>query len=86
MLAIEFDQLMFEVTEGSIKNIGPTNKSVSAKLFGVTEANARAFGDKRVKLEFADEDGNIIHIALFPSEATAIRQSLEELEDGPVFD
>ena len=86
MLAIEFDQLMFEVTDGSIKNIGPTNKSVSAKLFGVTDATAREFGDKRIKLEFADEDGNEIQIALFPSEATAIRRALEDLEHGPIFE
>lgn len=87
MLTVDFDSLMLELKEGAVKNVGPANTAATVKLYGVTEAEARAFGDKRVKLVFADDEGNEIEVALFPEHARAIRAGIEDLEDeSPVFE
>lgn len=87
MLSLTLSDFMIELKDGSIKNVGPANKSASAKLFDVTEAKAREFGDKRVKLVFEDEDGNEIQVALFPEDVRAIVKDVERLEDdSPVFE
>lgn len=78
---------MVELNEGSIKNVGPTNKSATVKLFDVEEAEAREFGDKRVKLVFEDEDGNEVQVSLFPEDVRKIVEDVEALEDdSPVFE
>ena len=87
MLALDIDQFMIELKEGSLKNVGPTNKSASVKLFDVETAGAREFGDKRVKLEFEDEDGNEVQVSLFPESVRSLCEDIEELEhDSPVFE
>ncbi|MCU4925711.1 hypothetical protein OB905_06890 [Halobacteria archaeon AArc-dxtr1] len=87
MLALTLEDFMVELNEGSIKNVGPTNKSATAKLFDVTEAEARAFGDKRVKLVFEDDDGNEIQISLFPEHVEKIVDDVAKLEDeSAIFD
>ncbi|GEM_PF-166025 len=86
MLTLSLEEFMIELKEGSVKNVGPTNKSATAKLFSVTEAEAREFGDKRVKLVFEDDEGNEVQIALFPEHARAIATDLASLEaESPVF-
>jgi hypothetical protein len=80
MLTVDFDSLMLELKDGVVKNVGPANTSASVKLYDVEEAEAREFGDKRVKLAFADDEGNEVEVALFPEHARAIRAGLEELE------
>ena len=78
---------MVELKDGALKNVGPANKSAEAKLFDVTDAEAREFGDKRVKCVFADEDGNEVQVALFPEEAREIARDIEELEaESRVFE
>jgi hypothetical protein len=78
---------MVELDEGSIKNVGGPTKSGTAKLFGVESAEARAFGDKRVKLAFEDADGNEVEVALFPEDLEAVLEDVEELRaDSPVFE
>lgn len=78
---------MVELKDGSLKNVGPTNKSAEAKLFDVSSAEAREFGDKRVKLVFEDDEGNEVQVALFPEEAREIARGIEALEEcSPVFD
>lgn len=72
---------MVELKDGSIKNVGPTNKSAEAKLFDVSSAEAREFGDKRVKLVFEDGEGNEVQVALFPDEASKIADDIEALEE-----
>lgn len=87
MFTISLDEFNVELKDGSIKNVGPTNKRATAKLFDVTEAEAREFGDRRVKLVFTDESGNEVQVALDPSEARSIAGGIERLEaDSPVFE
>ncbi|NKE34761.1 hypothetical protein GWG54_02815 [Natronococcus sp. JC468] len=87
MLSLSLEEFMVELNEGSIKNVGPTNKSATVKLFDVEEAEAREFGDKRVKLVFEDEDGNEVQVSLFPEDVRKIVDDVEALEDdSPVFE
>ena len=81
MLSVRLDEFMVELEDGSIKNVGAPNKSGTAKLYDVEEAEARAFGDERVKLSFADGEGNEVEVALSPSEARAIARDVESLEE-----
>jgi len=87
VLNLNLDSFMIELKDGSIKNVGPTNKSASAKLFGVETAQARAFGDSQVKIVATDGEGNELQIALDPEQAEAIVDDIESLrEEGRVFE
>ena len=87
MLNLLIDDFMVELTDGAIKNVGPSNKTGTAKLFDVTDAEAREFGDKRVKLAFEDDEGNEVEVALFPEDVREIVADVEALEeDSPVFE
>ncbi|ELY47271.1 hypothetical protein [Natronorubrum sulfidifaciens] len=87
MLTLSLEEFMVELNEGSIKNVGPTNKSATVKLFDVESAEAREFGDKRVKLVFEDADGSEIQVSLFPDDVRKIVDDIEKLEDdSPVFE
>jgi hypothetical protein len=87
VLTLQLDEFMVELKDGALKNVGPSNKSAETKLFGVTSAEAREFGDKRVKLVFEDDEGNEVQVALFPEEARKIGDDIEALEDeSPVFE
>ncbi|WP_137288788.1 hypothetical protein [Natronorubrum halophilum] len=87
MLTVTLEDFMVELNDGSIKNVGPTNKSATVKMFDVESAEARAFGDKRVKLVFEDEDGSEIQVSLFPEDVRKIVDDVDALEDeSPVFE
>ena len=87
MLALELEEFMIELKEGAIANVGPTNKAATAKLFDVEHAEAREFGDKRVKLVFEDGEGNELQVALFPDDVRKVVRDVEALEDdSPVFE
>ncbi|EMA47279.1 hypothetical protein [Halococcus saccharolyticus] len=87
MLTLNIDEFMLELKDGALKNVGPANKSAEAKLFDVASAEARAFGDKRVKLVFEDDEGNEVQVALFPDDASRVASDIEALEDdSPVFE
>ena len=87
MLNINLSDFMVELKDGSIQNVGPANKHAEAKLFDVEAAEAREFGDKRVKLVFSDESGNEVQVALFPEDARAVRDDLDALDaDSQVFE
>ncbi|PSP76417.1 hypothetical protein BRC81_12370 [Halobacteriales archaeon QS_1_68_20] len=87
MLSLELSEFMVEYEEGAIKNVGPTNKSATAKLFDVERVRAREFGDKRVKFVFEDDEGNEVQVALFPEHVREVQEDLRELEDdSPVFE
>jgi hypothetical protein len=87
VLSLQLDGFMIELTDGSIKNVGAPNKSGTAKLYDVDHAEARAFGDERVKLAFADDEGNEVAVALAPAEAQSIAREIESLEsESPVFE
>lgn len=87
MLNLNLESFMIELKDGSIANVGPTNKSASAKLFDVESAEAREFGDSQVKIVAEDADGNEIQIALSPAEAVSVAADIETLrEDSRVFE
>jgi hypothetical protein len=87
MLNVNVEEFMVEFKDGAIRNVGPANKRATAKLFDVSSAEAREFGDKRVKLVFEDDEGNEVQVALFPEDARAIVSDLDALaDDSPVFE
>ncbi|WP_123537512.1 hypothetical protein [Halosimplex salinum] len=87
MLSLDLDEFMFEVNDGAIKHVGPSNKTATAKLYDVAGVDVREFGDKRVKLAFEDEDGNEVEIALFPEQLREVARGIELLEaDSPVLE
>ncbi len=87
MLTLNLEEFMVELNDGSIKNVGAANKSATVKLFEVDSAEAREFGDKRVKLVLEDDDGNEVQVSLFPEQIRKIVSDVEELEaDSPVFE
>ena len=87
MLTLDFERFMFELTEGALKHVGPSNKTATAKLYDVEGVEVREFGDKRVKLAFEDEDGNEVEVALFPEHAREVARGIETLEgESGVFE
>jgi hypothetical protein len=87
VLSLQLEEFMIELKNGSIKNVGAPNKSATAKLYDVTDAETRAFGDERVKLSFADEEGNEVEVALPPAKARTIARGIESLEaESGVFE
>lgn len=81
MFTLDLDRFMFEIDEGTLKHVGASNKSATAKLYDVTDLEVREFGDERVKLAFADDDGNEVEVALFPDEAETAAAELDRLRD-----
>jgi hypothetical protein len=87
MFVLQLSDFVVELDDGAFKNVGASNKSGSAKLFDVESVEARAFGDKRVKCAFEDDEGNEVEVALFPEAARTLRQELEQLEaESAVFE
>ncbi|WP_339102835.1 hypothetical protein [Haloterrigena salinisoli] len=87
MLSLTLEDFMVELNDGSIKNVGPANKSATVKMFDVESAEAREFGDKRVKLVFEDEDGSEVQVSLFPEDVRKLASDIETLEEeSPAFD
>jgi len=80
MLTLDIDQFMLELKDGAFKNVGPSNKQATVKLYDVEGVDVREYGDKRVKLAFEDEQGSEVEVALFPEQARAVREGLELLE------
>ena len=81
MFTLDLDDFMFEPKEGTLKHVGPSNRTATAKLYDVEGVDVREFGDERVKLAFSDEDGNEVEVALFPAEAREVARGVELLED-----
>jgi hypothetical protein len=87
MFSLDLDEFMFELKDGALKHVGASNRSATAKLYDVALVDVRAFGDDRIKLGFADGDGNEVEVALFGPEARQVRREIEALEDeGRVFE
>ncbi len=87
MLSLDLDEFMFELSDGAIKHVGPSNREATAKLYDVEGLEVREFGDKRLKLAFEDEDGNKVEVALFPDQAREVVRGIELLkDDSPVFE
>lgn len=81
MLSLDLDRFMFELKDGAVKHVGPSNRTATAKLYDVEGIDVREFGDKRVKLGFEDEDGNEVEVALFPEVAREVARGIETLEE-----
>jgi len=81
MLTVDLDDFMFELKDGAIKHVGPSNRTATAKLYDVEGIDIREYGDKRVKLSFEDENGSEIEIALDPAQASEVARGIELLED-----
>lgn len=81
MLTLDLEEFMFELKEGAIKHVGPSNKTATAKLYDVEGVEVREFGDKRLKLAFTDEAGSEVEITLFPDEAREVVRGIELLEE-----
>jgi len=87
MLSLDVSEFLLELKEGAFKNVGPPNKAATVKLYDVEAAEAREFGDERVKLAFADGEGNEVEVALSPDRAEDVRAELAALaEESEVYD
>ncbi|MFC6757824.1 MULTISPECIES: hypothetical protein [Haloarcula] len=87
MLTLDIDQFMLELKDGAFKNVGPSNKQATVKMYDVEGVDVREYGDKRVKLAFEDEQGSEIEVALFPEQASAVADGLQLLEsESEVFE
>lgn len=82
MLTIDLDDFMFELKDGAIKHVGPSNRSATAKLYDIEGVDVREFGDERVKLAFEDEDGSEVEVALGPEQAVEVARGIETLEEN----
>ena len=80
MLTLDIDDFMLELKDGAFKNVGPSSKQATVKLYDVEGVDVREYGDKRVKLTFEDEQGSEIEVALFPEQVKAVAEGLEMLE------
>ena len=81
MFMLDMDDFVFELKDGALKHVGPSNRTATAKLYDIEGVEVREFGDERVKLAFSDEDGNEVEVALFPAEAREVARGVELLED-----
>jgi hypothetical protein len=87
MLTLDLESFMFELKEGALKHVGPSDKSATAKLYDIEGIETREFGDERVKLAFEDDEGNEVEVALFPEQAREVARGIELLEeDSRVFE
>jgi len=87
VLTLDIDDFMLELKDGVFKNVGPSNKRATVKLYDVEGVDVREYGDKRVKLAFEDEQGSEVEIALFPEQLEALSAGLETLrEESDVVD
>lgn len=81
MLTLRLDNFHIELKDGSIKNVAAPNKSATIKLYDIEDLAVDEFGDERVKLSVADEDGNTVELALFPEQARSVARSIDALAD-----
>jgi hypothetical protein len=80
MLTLDIDDFMLELKDGAFKNVGPSNKQATVKMYDIEGVDVREYGDKRVKIAFEDEQGSEVEVALFPEQAKAVADGLELLE------
>ena len=87
MLTLDIDDFTLELKDGAFKNVGPSNKQATVKMYDMDGVDVREYGDKRVKLAFEDEQGSEVEVALFPEQAREVRGELELLEsESDVFE
>ena len=81
MLALELDEFMVELKDGSIKNVGAPTKSAEAKLFDPETVEVREFGDSQVKIAAEDASGNEVQIAMLADQFEDLQEQVEEVQD-----
>ena len=81
MFTLDMDDFMFELKDGALKHVGPSNRAATVKLYDVEETEVREFGDERIKISCEDESGNTVEIALDPAEAREVARGIEHLEE-----
>jgi len=87
MLTLQLDNFHVELKDGSIKNVAAPNKAATVKLYDVDDLGVDEFGDERIKLKFADSEGNEVEVALFPDQAETVADRIESLAaESPLFD
>jgi hypothetical protein len=87
VLNLSISDFDVEFDDGAVKNVGAPTKHATAKLWDVSEAEFREYGDRRVKLVCEDDAGNEVQVALFPEQTDALIEELEALQrESPVFD
>lgn len=87
MLTLDISEFMIQLKNGTINNVGGPTKTGTVKLFDVTTVEAHAFGDRRLKVHFADEEGNTVEVALAPEDVSTLETDLEEVRSaGDVAD
>jgi len=87
MLTLDLESFMFELKDGAVKHIGPSNKTATVKCYDVEGVEVREFGDERAKLVFDDEDGNEVQVALFPDEAREVARGIDDLDaESEIFE
>ncbi len=87
MITVSLSDFTLELKEGVVKHVGPSNKTATVKLYDVEDAEAREFGDERVKLVFEDEAGSDVHVAVPPETAREVAAGIDRLaEESPVFE
>lgn len=64
MLTIDLEEFTFELADGAIKHVGASTTNASVTLYDVQTVERRSFGDDRVKLIFADDEGNELEVSL----------------------
>lgn len=87
MLTLSIENFHVELAEGSIQNVGAPTKAATAKLYDIEDLAVREFGDERVKLVFADDEGNEVEVALATDQASEVARGVEALAaESRVFD
>jgi hypothetical protein len=80
VLELELSNLMLAVDGGAVKNVGPADTAGTVRLYDVADVEARAFGDRRVKVAAEDGDGNLVELALSPGEVRELLADVETIE------
>lgn len=89
MLTLDLEHFAVEFEDGTLKHVGAPNTAATVKLYDAADAEARPFGDERVKIAAEDDEGNAVEVALGPEALRALRADLRDLEMGeewPVFE
>lgn len=81
MLTIDLDDFMIELEGGTVKHVGAPTAAATVKMYHVSDAEARAFGDSQVKLTFDDDEGNHVEVALDSADAAAVASTLDRLDE-----
>lgn len=82
VLSLDLDRFMLELKQGTLKHVGPPSNAATVKLYDVERTEARAFGDRRVKLVCEDDGDNVIEIAVDPEQAEELAEQLAAVDPG----